>query len=107
MVYADHGLVQRGSQRAGQTGANKQGAGQSGPSCESNGMQIGQFAASLLHDLAHQWHHPSNVVAAGQFRHHAAVGLVHVDLAVQALGQQPGDGCVGQDLRKGHTGFIA
>jgi hypothetical protein len=35
-----------------------------------------------------QRQHAAYVVAAGQFGHHAAIGLVHVDLAEQRVRQQ-------------------
>ena len=39
------------------------------------------------------------MVARGQFRHHAAIGLVHCDLAMQAMGQQAPLGVIDGDRR--------
>jgi hypothetical protein len=46
------------------------------------------------------------VVAAGQFRHHAAVFGMQGDLAVDRVGTQPGAARQGR-IVDGHTGLIA
>ncbi|MCQ4005037.1 aminotransferase class V-fold PLP-dependent enzyme, partial [Klebsiella pneumoniae] len=58
------------------------------------------------------WHllrerqHAADVVAAGQLRHHAAVGLVHLHLAVQGVRQQHRHARAGA-LHQRHAGFVA
>jgi hypothetical protein len=62
--------------------------------------------AGLGQHLLGQRQHAADVVAAGQLGHHAAIGLVHVDLAVQRVRQQHGHaGVAGAHQR--HAGFVA
>ena len=48
-------------------------------------IHIGQRLSGLGQHLFGQRQHAANVVAAGQLWHHAAIGLVHLDLAVQRV----------------------
>jgi hypothetical protein len=60
----------------------------------------------LTQNLVHQRQHTANVIAAGQFWHHAPIGLMHLDLAVQGVRKQArraGQPCIHQ----GDTSFVA
>jgi hypothetical protein len=53
-----------------------------------------------------QRQHAADMVAAGQLRHHAAIGAVHVDLAVQCVRQQLGHGAAIGQAHQGHARFV-
>ena len=106
VMHAHCRLAQRGGQRAGHAGTDQQRARQARAARVGHHIDIGQRALRALHDLLCQRQHAPNVVATGQFRHHAAKRLVHDDLAVQRMRQQTRDGaCAGVHQR--HAGFIA
>ena len=106
VVDADHRLAQRSSQRAGHARAHQQGAGQARSTGVGHHIHIGQRVACTGHHLAGEWQHAPDVVAAGQLGHHAAIGLVHLDLAVQRVREQARPARVA-GLDQGHTGFVA
>jgi hypothetical protein len=49
---------------------------------------------------------PTNVITAGQLRHHAAIGFVHSGLGVQGLGNQLWQGLTGLGANQGHARLI-
>ena len=106
VVDADDRLVQRRRQRAGRARTHQQRPGQPRPAGESHHVNIVQCAPGLLQHLARQRHHAADVVTAGQLRHHAAESLVHLDLAVQSVGQQLRH-LARTHGNQGHAGFIA
>jgi hypothetical protein len=84
VVHAQHRLAQRRAQRAGHARAHQQRAGQAGAPGVGDHVDIAQRSRPRPAPVR-QRQHAADVVAAGQFRHHAAVGLVHGDLAVQRV----------------------
>ena len=54
-----------------------------------------------------QRQHTANMVAAGQLRHHTAIGTVHFNLAVQRMAEQGGHALSIRHAHQGHAGFIA
>jgi len=107
VVHAQHGLVQGSPQRAGHPGPHEQGAGQAGAPGKGDHVDVLQGLARIAQHLLRQRQHAADVVAAGQLRHHPAIGAVHVDLAVQGVGQQRRHTAVGRHAHQGHAGFIA
>lgn len=105
MMHTQGRLTQRRRQRAGHASADQQRTRQARPSGVGNHIDIGQGALRALHDFLRQRQHAPDMVAAGQLRHHAAIGLVHGDLAVQSVREQTGNrAAVGIDQR--HACFI-
>ena len=96
----------RKGQRRRHARAHQERAGQPRPPGVGDRVHIVQRAASLGQHRVGQRQHPANVVAAGQLGHHTAIGLVHLDLAVQRMAQQPGH-TVAAGVHQGHTGFVA
>ena len=88
VVHAQHRLAQRSPQRACHASTHQQGPGETRPPGEGHHIHLGQRTPGLRQDLGTKRQHASNMVATGQLRHHTAVGLVHLNLAVQGLRQQ-------------------
>jgi hypothetical protein len=106
VVHAQHRLVQRRAQGTGHARAHQQRPGQARAAGVGHHIHLARAAARLGSTWVRQRQHAPDVVAAGQLGHHAAIGLVHVDLAVQRMGQQSGH--TGPRCRhQGHTGFVA
>ena len=82
--------------------ADQQGAGQAGPLGEGDRVDVRQCQAGVLQCLAGEGQHSPDVIARGQFRHHAAEAFVHRDLRMQALGEQAALGAIERD-----PGFVA
>ncbi len=82
--------------------ADEQRAGQSGADRHGDRVDVLLAPPRLGKCLIQQGQATADVVARCQFRHHAAVGLVHVDLAVERLRQQ-----AGVTVEQGDAGFIA
>jgi hypothetical protein len=80
--------------------------GQPGSAGIGDHVDLVERAIGRLQNLPGQRQYAPDVVAAGQFRHHAAIGLVHVDLAVQGMGQQCRNP-VAMRLHQSDTGFVA
>ena len=88
VVHAQRRLAQRGRQGHRHAGTDQQRTGQPRPARVGHQVDVLQGATGVGQHLARQRQHAADVVARGQFGHHAAVGLVHVHLAVQRLRQQ-------------------
>ena len=88
VVDPEHRLVQRQRQAAGHRGADQQRTGQArslrvGDRIDGIRLQTG-FGKHLLQ----QRNGAPDVIARGQFRHHAAIRLVHGDLGMQRMRPQ-------------------
>ena len=66
-----------------------------------------QALACFGHHGLGEREHPADMVAAGQLGHHAAIRLVHLDLAVQRMRQQGGHSHPASRADQRHAGFIA
>ncbi|MCY1532759.1 hypothetical protein D9M68_680480 [compost metagenome] len=106
VMHPQHRLAQRHAERAGHAGAHEQRAGQAGPARVGHHVELGQRAPGLGHDGFGERQHAADVVAAGQLGHHAAVGLVHGDLAVQRVRTQQRQR-VAVRLDQRHAGLVA
>ncbi|MNN20641.1 hypothetical protein D3C81_1339320 [compost metagenome] len=102
MMDADHRHVQRETERIGDRSAHQQCAGKPRPLGVGNGVDVLARAAGVVQHLAQQGQHAADMVARGQFGHHAAVFAVHGDLRVQRVREQAGPGVI-----EGQPGFIA
>ena len=102
MVHRNGGLAQRKSQRVGKACTGQKRAAQARALCKRHGIDIGIAFAGFLQGCFGERHQPADVVAAGQFGHHAAVFRVHRHLRVQLVRQQ-----AVRVLVKRHAGFIA
>ena len=85
MVNAQHRFAQRRAQGTGHARAHQQGTRQAGAPGVGHHIHLGQSFFGLRQDLTRERNDTANVVAAGQLRHHAAIGLVHGNLAVQSV----------------------
>ena len=106
VVYPQHRLAQRRAQGAGHARPHQQRPGQTGATGEGDHVKIGQSHLGIGQHLLGQRQHPANVVAAGQLRHHAAIGAVHLNLAVQTVGQQLRQATPSGHTHQGHAGFV-
>ena len=88
VVHAQNRLAQGRTQRTSHTGPHQQGPRQARPTGEGHHIHVLQRLARCLQHLLGQRQHATNMVAAGQLRHHATIGLVHLDLAVKRMRQQ-------------------
>ena len=86
MVYANGGHVECLRQRASQRGTDQQCPHESWPGGVGNAAEVAGRQTRLVQYLVDQLRGLADVIARGQFRHHAAVLCVQVDLAVQTLG---------------------
>ncbi len=102
VVHAEHRLVQRQAQAAGDRGAHQQGPGQARALGVGDRVDVGERHVGLGQRLLQQGDGAPDMVARGQLRHHAAVLLVHGDLGMQGVGEQAALGVV-----QGEAGFIA
>ena len=106
MMHAQHRLSECGRQRTGDASADQQRARQARPARVGHHVDIGQRTLRFLHHFPRQRQYAPDMVAAGQFGHDAAIGLVHGDLAMQGMRQQARHAvCAGIDQR--HAGFVA
>ena len=106
VVNADHRLAQRSRQRTGHACAHQQGTGKARTPGVGHHIDIAEHETGTHHHLAGERQHAADVVTAGQFRHHAAIGLVHLDLAVQGMCEQTRPARV-PGLGQSHAGFVA
>ena len=106
VMHTHHRLAQTGGQRASHAGAHQQRTGQPRATRVGHNVHLRQSAASLTHHLSNQRQHAANMVTAGELRHHAAIGLVHLDLAVQGVRKQHRHACA-RGIYQRHAGFIA
>ncbi|MNV49121.1 hypothetical protein D3C71_1410640 [compost metagenome] len=107
VMNAKHGFIECRSHGAGHTRTHQQSTRQARPACEGDGIDVIQRAASVLQHLFGQGQHTADVVAAGQLRHHTAIGAVHFDLAVERMAQQLRHSATLLRTHQGHTRFIA
>ena len=89
-MHADGGELQRPGQRARHPGADQQRADQAGPCGVGHAIEVGDRHPRLAEGLPDQRQQLAHVVAAGQFRDHAAIFGMQGDLAVDRVGTQPG-----------------
>ena len=88
VMHPHHGLAKGCRQRTGYASTHQQRTGQTRPTCVGDRIHVSQRFLRLRHHLTRQRHDPADVVTAGQLGHHPTIGLVHVYLAVQRVGQQ-------------------
>ena len=72
----------------GQSGARQQGPDQTGARGIGDAVDLPRQRAGTAQDLPHQRQQPLHVVTRGQFRHHAPVEAVQLDLAENGVRQQ-------------------
>ena len=105
-MHAQYRFAERHAQRARHPGAHQQRAGQARTARVGHYIDLVETAPSFGEYGIGQRQHAPDVVPAGQFGHHAAIGLVHVDLAVQRVRQQDG-GCARTHVDQRNAGFVA
>jgi hypothetical protein len=76
-------------QRLGEAGADQQGAGQARSGRVGDGVDVPAAAPASASTALQQRNQAPDVVARGQFGHHAAVGLVHRDLRMHGMASRP------------------
>ena len=101
-MHADGRHLEGESQRGGDARAHQQRPGQPRPFGVGDALDVLQGAARFLQHLAGERQHAADMVARGQFRHHAAVFGVHRHLGMQGVGEQAALGVVERD-----AGFVA
>ena len=89
MMYADHGYPQRHPDRVRRTRAYQKSTGQPGTFGDGHCGNIFFRDSGITHYLINQSNRATDMVAACQFRHYAAVGPMHVDLGVNRLREKP------------------
>jgi len=88
VMHADARDAQPAGEPLGDPRADHPGADETGPGRIGDAVDIGRSQPGAGQHLGHQRQDAAHVVPRGQFRHHAAVGAVHVDLAVERVGEQ-------------------
>lgn len=107
VMHAEHGLVQRSGHGTGGTRSHQQGSGKAGTARESNHIHVVELFSRIGQHSLGQRQHAADMVATGQLRHHAAISLVHFNLAVQGMAEQGGYALSIRHSHQGHAGFIA
>ena len=102
-MYAEHRDAQRFAERVGEGSTNQQGSGESRALGVSDPLQIPRGASGFAKDLACQGDQSLDVIGGGVLGHHAAVGLVHRDLRVHRVTDEP----AGSAVVERDAGFIA
>ena len=105
MVHAQHRFAQRRGQCTSHARAHQQRPGQTRSSGVGHHVDVAQGAPRFGQHLTRERQHPADVVAAGQLGHHAAIGLVHLDLAVERVRQQTWHGSPG-GFHQGHARLV-
>ena len=82
MVHGQDGFAQCEGQRVGISRTGQQRAAQAGALRVGNRVDVGILHARFLQSRLRERHEPADVVAAGQFGHHAAIFGVHGHLGV-------------------------
>ncbi len=103
MMDPEHRDAQCFAERVGEGSANQQGSGETRALGIADALQIPRGAPGLAKDLAREGHQSLDVVARGEFRHHAAVGLVHGNLGMHGVADQAAFAAVVQR----DAGFVA
>ena len=106
MVHAHDRLAKCGGQGAGDAGAYQQCTRQARATRIRNDVNLAQGVLRLRHDLLRQWQYAANMVPAGQFWYHATIGLVHFNLAVQAMRQKAWH-ATARGIYQRNPGFVA
>ncbi len=88
VVHADSRHLESESQRGGDTRAHQQCTGQPRPFGVGNAFNILKGAIRFLQHLAGERQDAADMVARGEFRHHAAVFGVHRHLGMQGVRKQ-------------------
>jgi hypothetical protein len=99
MMDAQHRLIPGQPQTGGESRPHQQGADETGSGGVGHCVNRPTVGIGIGKRLPNQRQQPANVVAGGEFRHYPAIGLVHGDLAVQPVRQQPQAGVVDRDRR--------
>ena len=86
MVHGQDGFAQCKGQRVGIGRTGQQRAAQAGALRVGNGVDVGILHTRFLQSRLRERHEPADVVAAGQFGHHAAIFGVHGHLGMQLVG---------------------
>jgi len=107
VVHADRRDAQRPGHGPGGGSTHQQGADQAGAGGIGHPAQVRRSQPGLGQGLAHQRQQLAHMVATGQFRHHAAVVGMQLDLAVQGMGQQAAARRGGLPAQQGHPGLVA
>ena len=87
-MHTKHWLAQRSAERACNARTHEQRTREARATRVGNDVDAVQTTSRLAQDLLCQRQDAPDVIARRQLRHHPTVGLVHVDLAVQCMGQQ-------------------
>ena len=96
-MHADGRHVEAEGQRAADHGADHQSPDQSRAGCERHRIDVRPPSPGIVEERVQQGHDLADMVAGGEFRHHAAVAGVQFDLAVERVRKQPGAGVVERD----------
>lgn len=105
VVHANDGFAKRKRERTGHARAHEQGARETGAAGVGHGVHAAQVLAGLAEDLLGQGDDAADVIAAGEFGHHAAVIGMHGDLGVQGMGEQARGGPA-LPFDQGDAGFV-
>ena len=106
MVHRHHRLLKGEGQRLGKGTPDQQCARKTGAGGIGDGIYGGQIDLSLGQRLSEQWHHPTDMVARGQFGHNAAVSGMHGDLGMECLPQQFRSAGLRIQRDQRHPGFV-
>ena len=87
-MHADRGQAERPGQAASEASTDQQRAGQPWSFGVGHRIHIGQWYAGLLQRAVQQWQQAADVIARGQLRHHAAIGVMQGHLRMQRMREQ-------------------
>ena len=115
VMNAEDGLAKRSAQRASDARTHEQRTCKAGAARIGDHVDIRQGLAGFVENGSRQLQYATDVIAAREFGHHAAIGLMHGDLAVQRVRQQHGQfvlrgsgGRLGAArFDQGHARFVA
>ncbi len=88
MMHAEHGFIEREAEAACYRCADQQRAGETGALRVGDGIDVVARHAAFGEDLFEQGNGATDMIARGQFRHDAAVFLMHFYLRVQRMRKQ-------------------
>ena len=88
VVHAENGNLKRPADRVRDGVADEQSACEPRPFGDGHGVDVGAGLPRLIKYVVDERHGATDVVAARELGHHAAVGAVHVDLGVQSVGEK-------------------
>ena len=87
-MYIDHRAVERRTESASDPCPDQQRPRQSRATRVGDEIDIDQRDAGICKDLAGQGEHAPYVITRSKLRYDAAIGLVHVNLTMESVGQQ-------------------